>query len=212
MFPIGGAVSAAPSFNQPTEKDLREFIDLSLNLLCIAGADGYFKYVNPACERTLGYTREELLSRPYIEFVHPDDRLATISEAEHVASGHSTVSFENRYRCKDGSYKWLLWSAMVGTEKALLNCAAVDVTERKCEESRQAAQYAVTRVLAEAPTLADATPKILQSICESLDWAVGAIWRVDEKEQVLRCVETWRKRSAQLQEFDRSTGTHAFSP
>jgi len=212
MFPIGGAVSTAHRFNQPTEKDLREFIDLSLNLLCIAGADGYFKYVNPACERTLGYTREELLSRPYIEFVHADDRLATISEAEHVASGHSTVSFENRYRCKDGSYKWLLWSAMVRAETGLIYCAAVDVTERKCEESRQAAQYAVTRVLAEAPTLADATPKILQAICESLDWSVGAIWRVEQKEQVLHCVETWRKRPAQLKEFDLSTHSHAFSP
>jgi PAS domain S-box-containing protein len=68
VFANGGAVSA-PSFNPPREDDLREFIDLSLNLLCIAGTDGYFKHVNPAWEATFGYTREELLSRPYLEFV-----------------------------------------------------------------------------------------------------------------------------------------------
>src|SRR5215469_7884163 len=78
---IGGAVSAPVSFNPPSECDLREFIGLSLNLLCIAGADGYFKYLNPAWEVTLGYTREELLSRPYLEFVHPEDRQATVAEA-----------------------------------------------------------------------------------------------------------------------------------
>jgi PAS domain S-box-containing protein len=211
-FPTGGAVSAARSCNQPTEKDLREFIDLSLNLLCIAGTDGYFKYVNPACESTLGYTSEELLSRPYIEFVHPDDRQATVSEAAHVASGRSTLSFENRYRRKDGAYRWLLWSAIVRAERGLIYCVAADVTERKYEESRQAAQYAVTRVLADAPTLASATPRILQAICESLDWSVGAIWRVDQKEQLLRCVETWRKPPAQLKEFDRITRSGIFAP
>ena len=67
-------MSASVRFNPPTEDDLREFIDLSLNFLCIVGTDGYFKYVNPAWETTFGYTREELLSRPYLEFVHPEDR------------------------------------------------------------------------------------------------------------------------------------------
>ena len=204
-------MSAAPSFNQPTEQDLREFIDLSLNLLCIAGTDGYFKYLNPAWETTLGYTREELVSRPYIEFVHPDDRQATVSEAAHVVSGRSTLSFENRYRRKDGAYRWLLWSAIVRAERGLIYCVATDVTERKCEESRLAAQYAVTRVLAEAPTLASATPRILQAVCESLDWAVGAIWQVEQKEKRLRCVETWHMPSAQVEEFDRNTRSHTFS-
>jgi len=88
-------------FHPPTEDDLREFVDLSLNLLCIAGVDGYLKYVNPAWETTLGYSKEELLSRPYLEFVHPDDREATIAEASHIASGQSTISFENRYVCKE---------------------------------------------------------------------------------------------------------------
>jgi PAS domain S-box-containing protein len=204
-------MSAVPIFNQPTELDLREFADLSLNLLCIAGTDGYFKYLNPIWETALGYTREELLSRPYIEFVHPDDRSATVSEAAHVASGRSTLSFENRYRCKDGSYRWLLWSAIVRAEKGLIYCVAADVTEHRLEAVRLAAQYAVTRVLADAPTLTVATPKILQAICECLGWSVGAIWRVDEKENVLRCVETWHMSSSRVEEFDQQTRSRTFA-
>jgi PAS domain S-box-containing protein len=203
-------VSAPVPFNPQTEGDLREFIDLSLNPLCIAGTDGYFKHVNPAWETTFGFTREELLSRPYLEFVHPDDREATTAEAAKIASGCNTVSFENRYRCKDGSYKWLLWSAVVRAERGLIYAIAADITERKREEARLAAQHAVTRVLAEAPTLASATPLILQAICESLDWSVGAIWRVDQKEKLLRCVETWHMPSAQVKEFDLRTHSRTF--
>ncbi|HJY91338.1 MAG TPA: response regulator, partial [Candidatus Acidoferrum sp.] len=203
-------MSASVRFNPPTEDDLREFIDLSLNFLCIVGTDGYFKYVNPAWETTFGYTREELLSRPYLEFVHPEDRRTTTAEAASIASGRSTLSFENRYRCNDGSYKWLLWSAVVHAERGLIYAVAADVTERKREEVRLSAQYAVTRVLAEAPTLASATPRILQAVCQSLDWSVGAIWRVDQNENLLRCVETWHIPSAQLKEFDQSTHTQTF--
>jgi PAS domain S-box-containing protein len=205
-------VSWPEGFNPPTEDDLREFIDLSLSLMCLAGTDGYFKHVNPAWETSFGYTREELLSRPYLEFVHPDDREATSAEAAKIASGSSTLSFENRYRCKDGSYKWLLWSAVVRAEKGLIYAVARDVTERKREQARLAAQYAVTRVLAEAPTLAGATPRILQAICESLNWSVGAIWRVDQNQKLLRCVETWHMPSAQVQEFDRGTHSRTFPP
>ena len=199
----------APS-NPLTDDDLREFVDLSLNLSCIAGTDGYFKHVNPAWEAALGFTRDELLSRPYLEFVHPNDRDATRAEATKVASGASTISFENRYRCKDGSYKQLLWSAVVRPEKGLLYCVATDVTERRRDETRLAAQYAVTRVLADATKLVRAAPRILQAVCESLDWSVGAIWRVDKEEQLLRCVETWHKPSATVKEFDQVTHTQTF--
>jgi PAS domain S-box-containing protein len=205
-------MSSPARFNLPTEDDLREFVDFSLNLLCIAGTDGYFKHVNAAWETSFGLTREELLSRPYLEFVHPEDREATIAEAAKIAYGCSTLSFENRYRCKDGSYRWLLWSAVVQAEKGLIYAIARDITEQKREEARLAAQYAVTRVLAEAPTLASATPRILRAICESLNWSVGVIWRVDQKEKLLRCVETWHMPSAPVKEFNQATHSQTFPP
>jgi PAS domain S-box-containing protein len=89
----------------------QRFFDLSVDMLCIAGTDGYFKHVNRSWSRILGYSAEELMSIPYLDFVHPDDRDLTIAEATKLALGFETVHFRNRYRCKDGSYRWLAWTA-----------------------------------------------------------------------------------------------------
>ncbi|MFH1754422.1 MAG: PAS domain S-box protein [Candidatus Latescibacterota bacterium] len=114
-------------------KELQHLFDLSLQVLCIAGTDGYFKRVNPAFEKTLGYGCEELQSRPFIEFVHPDDRDATIKEMRKLIEGESTVYFENRYRCKDGSYRCFAWSS-TPQHDGLLFASAIDITDRKRAE------------------------------------------------------------------------------
>src|SRR5215467_4710263 len=93
---VRGAEMGKMEINAPGD-DLREFFDLSLNLWCVAGTDGYFKRLNKAWETTLGFTTEELLARPYLDFVHPDDRNATVVEASEVVGGRTTLTFENRY-------------------------------------------------------------------------------------------------------------------
>ena len=89
-------------------------------MLCIAGFDGYFKKLNQAWTLTLGFTEEELQARPYLEFVHPDDRKATITEAAKCTQGFSVVWFENRFICRNGSYRWLLWHAATDMERGLM--------------------------------------------------------------------------------------------
>lgn len=111
------------------------FFTLSLDMLCIASFDGYFVDLNPAWERTLGFTVEELKSKPFLDFVHPDDRESTIVEAETImTTGKDVASFENRYQCKDGGYRWILWSATVSLEKRLYYAVGRDITRRKQAE------------------------------------------------------------------------------
>ncbi len=113
------------------EEDRDRFFSLSLDMLCTAGTDGYFKQLNPTWMDTLGYTKEELLSKPFIEFVHPDDRERTIKAAAQLSKGWEIVDFENRYVCKDGSYKWLSWKSISIPEDEVIYAVARNETERK---------------------------------------------------------------------------------
>jgi PAS domain S-box-containing protein len=187
------------------ERELDQLFNLSLDLFCIAGFDGYFKRINPAWEKTLGIPKEELLSRPYLDFVHPDDREATLGEAKSMGAGIVTFSFENRYRCGDGTYVWLLWNATPSSDHKLIFAVARDITLRKRAERRMAVGYALTRVLAEAETLEAASPLILRYICEGLGWELGAFWRLDEGAQVLRCVDLWHPPALEFPSFEWAT-------
>jgi len=108
------------------------FIHLSSDLFCIVTFDKYFKKLNPSWEKALGFTSEELMAKPYTEFVHPDDRELTAFETSRIQGpGTSPVAFENRFLCKDGSYRWLSWNAGAVPAQQLTYVAARDVTERK---------------------------------------------------------------------------------
>jgi PAS domain S-box-containing protein len=193
-----------------TEEELDQLFTLSLDMLCIAGFDGYFKRINPAWEKVLGISTEELLSKPYTEFVHPDDRAKTEAEAQKIDEGELAISFENRYRCADGSYRWLLWNATPSMGQKLVFAVARDITQRKEAERRMSTGYAVTRVLAEAESLDAAVPFLLMSICEGLSWDVGALWRVDETADVLRCMNLWHPPNLNFPTFVEATRKSTF--
>jgi eukaryotic-like serine/threonine-protein kinase len=133
-----GSASEVATAVQALQEEAREerdrFFTLSLDMFCIAGFDGYFKRLNPAFGRTLGFTVDEMLAEPYVSFVHPADRERTIAEAQKISTGEDTGVFENRYRCKDGSYKWLLWTAVAYPSRQLTYATAKDITGRKQAE------------------------------------------------------------------------------
>lgn len=110
---------------------LEPFFNLSLDLLCIAGYDGYFKKINPAFIELLGYTEAELFSRPIREFIHEDDRDLTARYRENILKNVPLVNYENRYRCKSGEIVWLHWTSIPLEEEELVYAIAKNITHKK---------------------------------------------------------------------------------
>jgi PAS domain S-box-containing protein len=128
----------AEELNSAEIKELPDssiFFALSNDLLCIASSDGYFLKLNHQWENILGFTIDELRAKPFIEFVHPDDRQRTSKQAAKITEGQSVSNFENRYVCKDGSIRWFLWSATANSDRTLVYATAHDITDRKASES-----------------------------------------------------------------------------
>ena len=137
--------------------DLDRFFRLSLDLFCVASFEGYFVRVNPAWQTVLGHSDEELRSTPFKEFVHPDDRAPTAEALSALSTGAQLIDFENRYRAKDGSYKWIQWFAAPFLKQGIVYAVGRDITDRKAAEDaqrRHAGELERARARAEAATVA----------------------------------------------------------
>jgi PAS domain S-box-containing protein len=137
----------------------QRFFDLSIDLLCHLDFSGYFRRLNPAWERTLGFSREELMARPFIEFVHPDDRERTLTQNRRVRQGERALAFENRYRCRNGSYRWLRWNAAPDPSYRTIYSVARDVTaEKEASAEREALLGRLQEAQAEVEALQEILP------------------------------------------------------
>jgi PAS domain S-box-containing protein len=131
----GDVVGAVFSSRDVTDRKFSEerqgnFFALSTDVMGIASTEGYFVTINNAWEKSLGWSAEELLNKPYLSLVHPDDREATIKMAGRLKNGEKVYTFENRYLCKDGSYKWISWNSSPDKERKLIFFVARDVTKQ----------------------------------------------------------------------------------
>lgn len=136
--PIAGRCVAA-LFEDVTERKRAEeerdrFFRFSMDLLTVAGFDGILKQVNPAWERALGWKEAELQGAPWLAFVHADDRAATQEAGRRLRQGQPVTNFENRYRCKDGTYRWLSWNAFPLPDEDSIFAVARDITDLKRAE------------------------------------------------------------------------------
>jgi diguanylate cyclase (GGDEF)-like protein/PAS domain S-box-containing protein len=128
---IGGLVGRFADRLRALEAESARHFNLSLDMISTAGFDGCFKSVNPAFERVLGYREEDLVGRPFLEFVHPDDLEKTEREAAGLSDGKTTVRFQNRYFDRDGEVHWLEWASVPLPDEHIIYGVARDITERK---------------------------------------------------------------------------------
>ena len=178
---------------------------------------GRFLAANAAYQAMLGYSEAELQALSFMDLTHEDDRAANWGLITELleAEGPSFV-LTKRYWHKDSHVIWgnVHVSLVPGTESIPRCIMAVveDITERKRAEQRLVAQHTVTQILAEAVTLEDATPHILQAVCECLVWDLGTLWSLDRQAGVLRCVEVWHKAFVAAPHFAAASRASTFLP
>jgi PAS domain S-box-containing protein len=177
------AFADVESRRERAERELADFFDLSLDLFCIGGPDGTFTRVNRAFEQDLGYSAAELTSRPFVEFIHPDDRQRTAQTFQSQMGGDEVVDFENRYICADGSVRWLQWTARAIPTEGFACAVARDVTERRRSEEEQAALRRVATLVAEGASPTDTFSAVAAEAAQLWDADVAVVFRYEPYRQ-----------------------------
>ena len=193
------------------EAQLTDFFENSAIGLHWLGPDGTVLRVNQAELDMLGYTREEYEGHHIFEF-HIDQN-AIVDILARLQDGEVLQDYEARLRCKDGGIKYVRINSSVYREDEKFihtRCFTWDITERKRTESRLTLQYAISKILSESHDFVKSAQSILRAVCESLDWEVGALWRVDHQTETMHCVDMYHATSLKTAEFDRLTQTIAF--
>lgn len=157
-----------------SERD--QFFDLSLDMLCVATLDGYFKELNPVLPKKLGYEMSELLSQPFMTHVHPDDQERTLQAMRNLRRGGDLIDFENRYRCHDGRYLWLSWSCRAPIGGDLIYAVARDVTARKqADDALEHARIDAERARESAEKANEAKSEFLANMSHEIRTPMNAV-------------------------------------
>jgi PAS domain S-box-containing protein len=183
---LAGALAVNAARRARAQGELDRIFTLSRDVIAVADFDGRFTRVNPAAEQVLGYTHQELLTRPYFDFVHPDDRQRTVAEAAAIGEGKPTLSFENRYVRKDGSTRVLEWTATPVVRDRATYAVARDVTERREAETElarlageQAALRRVATLVARGVPAAEVFSAVAEEVQTLLDAQATSIGRLE---------------------------------
>jgi PAS domain S-box-containing protein len=158
---------------------LVQFLDLSLDAFCIAGFDGYLKYANPAFARILGYTQEELLARPFMDNVHPDDAESVGAVFIGPAEGKDTSGFECRLICTDGSVRWFKWNTHTRPDEGVVYGVARDVTDRRGASAELNALHRVATLVAEGVQPQDLFAIVAEEVSRVVDVSAVSVMRYE---------------------------------
>jgi len=166
---MNGFSEEAHSIIKSDTFNLELFFDLSADLLCITGYDGYFKKINPIVSKTLDYTNDELYSRPVSSFIHPEDRGITARNRENLLKNEPLLNFENRYVTKTGEIVWLSWTSMPVEKEQVVFAIAKNIThKKKLEEDRNALLANLTKINRDLKQLTYTTSHDLRSPVSNL--------------------------------------------
>ncbi len=194
----------AENLLKESEERFRSMADSAPVLLWMTDAEGLCTYVNQPWLGFTGRTLEQELGLGWGQSLTIDDMEYCTGEFQQALAAREAFSMEYRLRHHTGKYRWILVSGTpryVGTKFVGYIGTGIDITDRKRAEQHLTAQYATTSMLAESTTIGEATPQILQGICESLGWDLGEIWLVDEQANVLRFLDIWHRAWIESQEF-----------
>jgi PAS domain S-box-containing protein len=173
--------------SQPVDDELLWLFDLSLDLFCIAGFDGYFKRVNRALVRTLGYSQEELLSTPFLDITHPDDRERARQALSQLAAGEDIVGFETRVICADGSVRWLEWNTSTRPDEGFVFGVARDVTDRRLDNVQLDALRRVATLVAEGVEPQELFAVVAEEVARVVDVPLVRITRYEPDGTATEC-------------------------
>jgi PAS domain S-box-containing protein len=174
---LAGALGVNATRRARAQDELDRIFKLSPDLITVADFDGHFRRVNPAVKQILGYTEDEVRARPYLDLVHPDDREKTAAEAAAIGEGKATLSFENRFVGKDGSYRVLEWTSTPVVEDSVMYAVARDVTARRQAEAeleRLAAEQAALRRVATLVARGVPSTEVFSAVAEEVERMLDA--------------------------------------
>jgi PAS domain S-box-containing protein len=173
--------------SKPVEEELIRLVDLSLDAFCIAGFDGYLRFANPAFARILGYTQEELLARPFMDNVHPDDRESVGAHLAELADGKDVFGFESRHVCADGSVRWLEWNTHTQPEEGVVYSVARDVTDRHGANAELNALRRLATLVAEGVQPQDLFAVVAEEVSRVVDVPAVSVVRYEADGTATEC-------------------------
>ena len=176
--------------NYTEEVDFKRLSNLSRDVLCIVGFDGFFRYINPAGEKTFGFTLKEVVDKPYLKFVHPGDRSTTATQMQHAMTGEEMITSENRMISKNGQSKHMLWNITVDRPQQLVYAAGKEVTEQKDAQATIALRdreiltlYRLSEIFHSPRSLDELYHEIVEEICSATGFPIATIAVLDKTGQ-----------------------------
>jgi PAS domain S-box-containing protein len=184
---LAGGLAVTAARRQRAQREIDRFFALCPDPIAVAGFDGAWKRTNPALRTLLGYTEREMVGRPYMDLIHPDDRERSESETRRLLEGETTFAFVNRMRSKNGTYKWIEWTATSALDERNLYGVGRDVTERRRTDLQEAALRRIATLAAEGVAPEELFAVVAEEVARVVDVPLVRVMRYEDDDTATQC-------------------------